>query len=1072
MDSSSTSTSTVYTDAKVTVRSRLDCITQIRGLLNTNRTILFRNTVFGPWLDISPFTADVHLLNYFYQREVNAEESEECPFLRFKIGDNVLEFGCEQFCIITGFHFGPIAKEETNIGSLVQGLEHSPFYDRLFPEDQTRKKKKIKGEKLKALMKPGKVWDGLSDEDAVRAFKPLDKLELRNDEMFCQWYTRSMDYIRGLRLQVVVASPLLAEPVNVVREGVEHDENYVDEHPDGSVLYGDAPSGACAHADDGNICNEVPDGSVLYVDGRGVTGYAAGGCGSYCEGDENVKETSEFVNEHIVYGDSNLSKEDVLKKLDSDHMENEVDDIKSSIESIEERVGEVDVKELYREIQMVKIRVKVIENVLKIDNPEKSACIRKNPCGKNDRAEDIGGENKECPVQSDPVDHFMEVDHRRTSDCGSLPNLNSDLNDMVVDDPINAIQQELPSDVVSEKNQDLANELGDIQRKAEDSPFCMKGDKAEDECPVQSDLVDQFMEVDHPPSSDCGSLPNLNSDLNDMVVDDPKNAIHQELPSDVVSEKNQDLANELGDIQRKAEDSPLCMKGDKAEDDFFQDLHADTPPVDRNLYFTDTDGYTGPMTQVVKDICPEQSNAVDHFMVVDHPPSFDCGPLPNLNASFSDFCDEGINLTPNADMMDMVVEDPKSTIDQQLPRDDMDNEGPIQKTSLDELEKNEELSVELSKSSQEPSADVEKNNEPAAEVVEVICIDVDVETDDLQFPSTFSSDVNVVLVNNVRSIFNANKRKRKTGKYNNSPYTSLPDTTPRAIRRSLRNKYKNISPTKPLDFDQNLELPPLEPFVENLERGPKAKRKEVNVPEAIQNFVDTKMEITFTFPWGGEDTFADVRFWKCLLAMDDCSSGWLRDEHLDVWVDLMWTFRPPDADWAMAGAFFCPCVMGNMLRPYWANGRKYPLPWKDVEKVLFPINEPGVHWATGELHIRTGVVTVFDSLPKFTRTRDWWNITMPDTFQRNLTKYLKDEGVLEAKGIETDGYGLTWKTGKDVPNQGCSYGDCGIWVCINLYRLGHKMSLKVNKPSSVGLAYRERMAEYFWKYKILYSSSR
>ncbi|PWA66518.1 ulp1 protease family, C-terminal catalytic domain-containing protein [Artemisia annua] len=580
----------------------------------------------------------------------------------------------------------------------------------------------------------------------------------------------------------------------------------------------------------------------------------------------------------------------------------------------------------------------------------------------------------------------------------------------------------------------------------------------EKECPVQSDLVDQFMEVDHPPSSDCGSLPNLNSDLNDMVVDDPKNAIHQELPSDVVSEKNQDLANELGDIQRKAEYSPLCMKGDKAEDDFFQDLHADTPPVDRSLYFTDTDGYTGPMTQVVKDICPDQSNAVDHFMVVDHPPSFDCGPLLNLNASFSDFCDEGINLTPNAtnNCLEMTWI--------WLSR--------IQKTSLDELEKNEELSVELSKSSQEPSADVEKNNEPAAEVVEVICIDVDVETDDLQFPSTFSSDVNVVLVNNVRSIFNANKRKRKTGKYNNSPYTSLPDTTPRAIRRSLRNKYKNISPTKPLDFDQNLELPPLEPFVENLERGPKAKRKEVNVPEAIQNFVDTKMEITFTFPWGGEDTFADVRFWKCLLAMDDCSSGWLRDEHLDVWVDLMWTFRPPDADWAMAGAFFCPCVMGNMLRPYWANGRKYPLPWKDVEKVLFPINEPGVHWATGELHIRTGVVTVFDSLPKFTRTRDWWNITMPDTFQRNLTKYLKDEGVLEAKGIETDGYGLTWKTGKDVPNQGCSYGDCGIWVCINLYRLGHKMSLKVNKPSSVGLAYRERMAEYFWKYKILYSSSR
>ncbi|PWA77194.1 phospholipase-like protein [Artemisia annua] len=560
MDSSSASTSTVSTsyDAKVTVRSRLDCINQIRGLLNTNRTILFRKTVFGPWLDIPSFTADVHLLNYFYQNEVNAEESEECPFLRFKIGDNVLEFGREQFCLITGFHFGPIAKEEINIGSLVKGLEHSPFYDRLFPEDKTRKNKKIKGEQLKAFMKPGKVWDGLSDEDAVRvcllvmatcvfigregrfyipdhllkmiedfdvwncypwgeymwihlykrtvnvvkrhnealankpgknlgkespsnevvakkagkkpqkesptkdgeankdqtynlygfvwavkiwiletfpnsvqfwkkdptktprglawskfnnfdkkhypilfdpAFKPLDKFVLRNDEMFCQWYTRSMDYIRGLRLQVVVAAPLFPQPVNVVCAEFKDnakDDNIANEVPDGSVLYaqpdggvlyGDATSGA-----DKNIPNEVPDRTVLYVDGRGVTGYGAGGCGAYCEGDERhetVKESSEFVNENSVYGDTNLSEDDVLQQMDSDHMQNEVDDIKSSVVSIEERVRDVDVKELYREIENVKRRVQVIEKVLKIENPENSA---------------HDGENKDCPVQSDPVD--------------------------------------------------------------------------------------------------------------------------------------------------------------------------------------------------------------------------------------------------------------------------------------------------------------------------------------------------------------------------------------------------------------------------------------------------------------------------------------------------------------------------------------------------------------------------------------------------------------------------------------------------------------------------------------------
>lgn len=85
----------------------------------------------------------------------------------------------------------------------------------------------------------------------------------------------------------------------------------------------------------------------------------------------------------------------------------------------------------------------------------------------------------------------------------------------------------------------------------------------------------------------------------------------------------------------------------------------------------------------------------------------------------------------------------------------------------------------------------------------------------VQVPNTFPVDVNVVLVNNVRSIFNANKCKRKIGKYNNSPYTKLSDTTPRVLRSpTFRNKYKKLSPPKAPDFDQNLELPPLEPFVE------------------------------------------------------------------------------------------------------------------------------------------------------------------------------------------------------------------------------------------------------------------
>lgn len=95
---------------------------------------------------------------------------------------------------------------------------------------------------------------------------------------------------------------------------------------------------------------------------------------------------------------------------------------------------------------------------------------------------------------------------------------------------------------------------------------------------------------------------------------------------------------------------------------------------------------------------------------------------------------------------------------------------------------------------------------------------------------------------------------------------------------------------------------------------------------------------------------------------------------------------------------------------------------------------------------------------------------MPQAFANNLANYLKEQGVLDAKGIDVDGYEITWKDCKDVPKQGCLYGDCGVWVCIILYRLANNMSLELANPTLAAIAYRERMADYFWKYKVQYST--
>lgn len=83
-----------------------------------------------------------------------------------------------------------------------------------------------------------------------------------------------------------------------------------------------------------------------------------------------------------------------------------------------------------------------------------------------------------------------------------------------------------------------------------------------------------------------------------------------------------------------------------------------------------------------------------------------------------------------------------------------------------------------------------------------------------------------------------------------------------------------------------------------------------------------------------------------------------------------------------------------------------------------------------------------------------------------LPLYLKEQGVLKAKGVDVDGYRITWKYAEDAPQQSGVLGDCGIWVCINLYRLSHNMSLKVHNPMMTAICYRERIAEYLWKYKL------
>ncbi|PWA37840.1 phospholipase-like protein [Artemisia annua] len=149
-------------DAKVSVRSKMHYLVKIKAKLaaHPNRDIMFRNSVFGPWLDTPHSPNDNHLLNYVLQHQVFVPEvRSECPDLIYKIGNQEFHFGRREFCLITGFRCGYLPPED---------CRQSLFSYRVFPEKKSQKTKSVKAKELWAVIMDEKRWVALDDEDAVR----------------------------------------------------------------------------------------------------------------------------------------------------------------------------------------------------------------------------------------------------------------------------------------------------------------------------------------------------------------------------------------------------------------------------------------------------------------------------------------------------------------------------------------------------------------------------------------------------------------------------------------------------------------------------------------------------------------------------------------------------------------------------------------------------------------------------------------------------------------------------------------------------------------------------------------
>nr|GFA04937.1 hypothetical protein [Tanacetum cinerariifolium] len=72
-------------------------------------------------------------------------------------------FHHQEFCLITGFLFGKLPKEES-----YKGIPNSQFLHRIFPDRSSKRVKKIKGDDLMELFTMNDLWFGISDHDVVR----------------------------------------------------------------------------------------------------------------------------------------------------------------------------------------------------------------------------------------------------------------------------------------------------------------------------------------------------------------------------------------------------------------------------------------------------------------------------------------------------------------------------------------------------------------------------------------------------------------------------------------------------------------------------------------------------------------------------------------------------------------------------------------------------------------------------------------------------------------------------------------------------------------------------------------
>ena len=145
-------------DARLVVKSKLHYFVFMKDHLDQPLRIIFNDTCFGPWLDLTYVDNEEGLVHYMLQKQsYQTNESYDLPLV-YHLNGHSLVFGRHEFCLLTGFRFGMVSFRKWRYGPI-------PFVDRVFPHKIDEHVIFID---IFQLIEDDEAFIKLSNDDAIR----------------------------------------------------------------------------------------------------------------------------------------------------------------------------------------------------------------------------------------------------------------------------------------------------------------------------------------------------------------------------------------------------------------------------------------------------------------------------------------------------------------------------------------------------------------------------------------------------------------------------------------------------------------------------------------------------------------------------------------------------------------------------------------------------------------------------------------------------------------------------------------------------------------------------------------